>query len=271
MMVQGKFHPWMGLALAILAGAALLVLLLRTPEGGTTSPSPPVAGTGLPVPSVAQPAAKPPAAPGPVDTTARDMQEFQLRMRRTMLANHDWLTSPAARELFLAGHPREAAERNQIDLASRYEVGDRDAAATLYSLVANCKNSEATAARSGATEAYAGLAARLRERADQRTGLAKAKALAFVELLDESEALNDSKCRTIDRVDAAALLESVRRAATDGHVPSLASLGGATTPAKEDDKREKYLLSASLLGDSESQWRLAHLYRNHLSNPDNRG
>src|SRR6266850_2128601 len=88
----------------------------------------------------------------------------------------------------LAGHPREAAERNQLDLAARYEEGDRDAAATLYSLVANCKGSEVAAVRSGAAEGYASLAAQARESANQRSGLAKAKALAFIDLLDESEA-----------------------------------------------------------------------------------
>src|SRR5258705_9112999 len=271
MMVQGKFHPWMGLALAILAGAGLLVLLLRRPEDVGTRSSPPVAEIGQPVPSVVQSAAKPPAAPIPGDTTTREVQEFQRHMRRTMLANHAWLMSPAARELFLAGHPREAAERNQLDLAAQYEEGDRDAAATLYSLVANCKASAVAAARSGAADGYASLAAQARERANQRFGVSKAKALAFIDLLDESEALDDAKCRSVDRIDSAALLESVRRAGSDGHVPSLASLGGATTLASEDDKREKYLLSASLLGDAESQWRLASLYRNHLANPDNRG
>src|SRR5258705_2319807 len=174
MMVQGKFHPWMGLALAILAGAALLVLLLRRPEDSGTRSSPPVAEIGQPAPSVVQSAEKPPTAPIPGDTTAREVQQFQRRMRRTILANHAWLMTPAARELFLAGHPREAAERNQLDLAARYEEGDRDAAATLYSLVANCRDSEVAAARSGAAEGYASLAAQARERANQRFGLAKA-------------------------------------------------------------------------------------------------
>jgi hypothetical protein len=268
MMVQGKFHPWMGLTLAILAAAAVLVLFLREPiveRRSTPLTVPPNTETAPATPATAATAARPQP---PVDSYAAEAGDFRLHMRRTLLAGLKWLTSPAARELYLVGHPREAVDRNLIDLNAQATNGDRDAAAALYYLIGLCKDPEAAAAMAGSAQTHPNFAAEARKHGEQLAGAARAKALAFVPLFDEKQAALDQRCRNLDRVDAAAIEQSVRNAASDGHVPSLASLGQLAAHTPAEPAGERYLLSASLLGDPASQWWLAQIYMNRKSKSD---
>jgi hypothetical protein len=256
------------LTLAILAGTALLVFFLKDPRVDRAPVAPPLTAV-TEKPQAAPPTAVATGSTRPaVDAYAGEVETFRQHMRRTLLAGLPWLTSPAARELYLAGHPREAVDRNLLDLNVQATGGDQDAAATLYYFVGLCKDPEVAAAMSGSAAVYPNLASEARKHAERLSGAARAKALAFIPLFDEERAALDQKCRNLDQVDAASLEQSVRKAASDGHVPSLASLGQFAARMPADPAGERFLLSASLLGDPSSQWRLAQIYRSRKSQSD---
>ena len=114
MMAKGKFHPWLALTLAILAGAALFVLLLEQP--GREAASPPSASTELPEPATAAGSKLAGAAPVILHQTEISpelLEQFRRHLRSSMLRRYglDWMDASSGKELFLAGHTREAWRR----------------------------------------------------------------------------------------------------------------------------------------------------------------
>jgi len=277
MMAKGKFHPWLALTLAILAGAALLVLLLEQP--GREAASPPSASTESPEPATAAGSKLPgatPAIPHQAEISPELLGKFRRHLRGSMLRRYglDWMDASSGKELFLDGHIREAMAQAQRELARRTANGDRDAAALLLDLRLRCDDPQLLDTQRDLAERAPQNRQRLQAIADRLSPAARAKALVAIDVDAEQSELLTSYCQGPAPVDMTDLEEQVRRAASDGHTPSLEAMATIAAANNDAAARERYLLSASLLGDSKAQWRLAHLYRKRLAtnaSPDDRG
>ncbi len=143
MMVKGKLHPWLGLALAILAGAALLVFLLKDRteycgpgyrNGARQRRVRPVAASSR-LPNAPQPSS-------PIDPQA--LETFKRNLRRALLHRYrfDWMDASSGRDLFLAGHTQEAIAQAEKELRRRVASGDRDAAVRLFGMRSMCADQD---------------------------------------------------------------------------------------------------------------------------------
>jgi hypothetical protein len=261
--VQGKFHLWMALCIGILAGAAVVVLLMWPQDEGRTKPSVlPTSPAALPVPaspsvSTRSDTDRPSAAP------ADEVAALRTNMRRTLLhTRYPWVVSAAAREFFLQGRMRDAASANERDLAARVSTGDRDAAAVSLRLNDWCADPEFANLRLAALARAAQIDQSLHVNASALAPATRLAAQAAVDVSREEQSLLAVLCRSSAVRDTAALQSQVARAAADGDTPSLVALAQARV---EDSLRERYLLSAALLGDTEAQWMLAGLYGKRLA------
>ena len=261
--VQGKFHLWMALCIGILAGAAVIVLLLWPQDEGGTKPSePPTSPAALPVlasPLVSARSDADRRSATPVDEVAA----LRINMRRTLLhTRYPWVVSAAARDLFLQGRMRDAASANERDLAARVSTGDRDAAAVALRLGDWCADPEFANLRLAALARAAQIDQSLHVNASALAPATRLAAQAAVDVSREEQSLLAVLCRSGAVRDTAALQSQVARAGADGDTPSLVALAQAGV---EDSRRERYLLSAALLGNSEAQWMLAGLYGKRLA------
>ncbi len=261
--VQGKFHLWMALCIGILAGAAGVVLLLWPQEqDGAESPMPPTSPAASRVlestsPSAASDAGRKVAAP------AQAIAGLRTNMRRTLLqTRYPWLISSTARDLFLLGRMRDATAANDRDLAALTATGDRDAAARSLRLSDWCTEPEFANMRLAALARAAQIDQSLHVNAAALAPATRLAAQAAVDVAREEQSLLAVLCRGNAVRDVTALQSQVARAAAEGHTPSLVALAQAGV---EDSLRERYLLSAALLGDSEGQWILAGLYAKRLA------
>jgi len=270
--VQGKFHLWMALCIGILAGAVAVVLLLwPQDEGGTRQSNPSASPAALPAPtsaSVSTGSDTSRQSTAPADEVAA----LRTNMRRTLLhTRYPWVVSAAARDFFLHGKMRDAASANEGDLAARVSAGDRDAAAMSLRLSAWCADPEFANLRLAALARAAQIDQSLHVNASELTPASRLAAQAAVDVSREEQSLLAVLCRSSAVRDTAALQSQVARAAADGDTPSLVALAQTSV---EDSLRERYLLSAALLGNSEAQWLLAGLYGKRLAldpNGDDRG
>jgi TPR repeat protein len=256
--VQGKFHLWMALCIGILAGAAVVVLLMWPQDEGGTKPSvPPTSPAALPVP--ASPSVSPRSDTDRRSTTPADeVAALRTNMRRTLLhTRYPWVVSAPARERFLQGRMRDAASANERDLATRVSTGDRDAAAVSLRLNDWCADPEFANQRLAALARAVQIDQSLHVNASALAPTTRLAAQAAVDVSREEQSLLAVVCRSSAVRDTAALQSQVARAAADGDTPSLVALAQASV---EDSLRERYLLSAALLGDTEAQWMLAGLY-----------
>ena len=259
MMVKGKFHPWMGLLLAVLAVTALVVLMLRQPATQENK--------AMPVPAATPAASNALSAQGPPSSavgarggeiSAEELDRFRRNLRGLMLRiSYPWIVGARARELFLDGRLREAVEAGERELIARAGDGDRDAAATLLGLRSECDDPESLKSKQ-ATDQWAPVTASMRNIAIDLNPTTRAKAMAFMDLRADEAKVLPTVCPGLSQVDAVDLVEKVRQAAADGHARSLATLAAMT---QDQRLRERYLLSASLLSDAPAQLTLARQYQ----------
>lgn len=262
MMVQGKFHPWMGLALAIVAGAALLVLILK-PAGDAPAPPPAILTTQSPTSrhSEPAPAAAPASTPAPAALSAEALEKFRASRRRSALrASYDALViSPATLERFLAGRPRDAAKQALDDLRVRVAHDDRAAAAALFRTLVRCGDG------SGLRNDISAAEAEITATAARQAPPDRLRARAALDIAREQSEFDAALCEGGAPDNNPALMETVRNAASDGDTPSLVALATAAAQRHDEASEERYLLSASLLGDPDGQWQLARLYQKRLA------
>ena len=268
MMAQGKFHPWLALTLAILAGAATLVLVLRE-SGDEGAPSQSAKSEARkPVPAPAAPThddASAGAAPAAI--SPEELEKFRRHLLGATLHEYglEWMDAATGRELFLAGRIRDAMAQAERELARRIAGGDRDAAARLIGMREGCDDPELLDTQQDLNERAPQTRQRLLAVANRLSPAARAKALVAVDVEAKQAELVSSFCEGPSPVDVDDLEEKVRQAASDGHTLSLQVMASIAARKRDEAGRERYLLSASLLGASEAQWRLAGLYRERLT------
>jgi hypothetical protein len=259
MIVKGKFHRWMALALAIVAGALVFVLAVRWFGRSETPAAPPGVVTR---PQGALEPAQLPANPSPAASaatiaalSAEELDHFRRNLRSAFLraALDDMRLSPGGRASFIDGRLREALDANDGELSARAAGGDRDAAAALLRLRGNCRNPAWPNGLPLAADHPRDTvpAAGPRMPADLRTLI-----LAAIDLTAEEVAAVTAYCRGTGGSDARELEAQVRLAADDGHAPSLRALA---MNAPDDQTRERRLLSAAILGDVDAQLEVARL------------
>lgn len=259
----------MALGIGILAGASIVVLLLwpraaDEPRATAASVEP---ATRTHAQSPSTPAAT--VADRQQAATHETLAALRSNLRRALLRMHyPGLVSSAARGLFLEGRMRDASGANERELAARTSTGDREAAALSLRLSAACADQEFMTLRLGALARAAQIDQSLRVNATALALATRLAAQAEVDVAREEQALLAAWCRGNGARDPAALQTQVERAAADGHTPSLVALASSGV---DDNRRERYLLSASLLGDAEAQWVLAGLYGKRLALDPNSG
>jgi len=264
MMVQGKLHPWLGLTLAIIGGALLLVLLLK-PGGEAQAPTPVApAATQVNAPDATiAPAvqAKPTEAVSALSSA--EIEKFRATLRRANLAGRygRLAVSPAARALFLAGKTREAAGEAVRELRARIAHDDRDATAAFYQAMLACNAADPAAIRREFESGDVHIA----EKAPRQSPANRLRTEAALAVAREQMEFDEALCEGGAADNNAALLEKVRNAASDGDLPSLMALADAAHLRRDYDGEERRLLSAALLGDPDGQWQLALFYRNRWS------
>jgi hypothetical protein len=265
MMVKGKLHPWMSLALAIVAGAALLVFLLKDPRksaGPVTAAAPGVAESA-PLPRIT-----PANAPQPGTVMApQALEAFKRNLRRSLLHQFrfDWMDASTGRDLFLAGHTREAFAQAERELGRRVANGDRDAAVRLFGLRSGCNDPDFLDTQRDLVENASRTKSQVEALALKLPPAKRARAEAAIEIDAEAGEIVASFCREPAAMDNRELEDKVREAASDGHTPSLTALAAIAAWKRDDVARERYLLSASLLGDADAQVSLASVYRQRLA------
>jgi hypothetical protein len=256
MMAKGKFHPWVTLALAIVAGAVLFALAVRWL--GRSAP-PAVARADvrrLPPPAPVATSVVPSAAPEDDALTPPELEHFRRNMRSAFLrvAFDDRSMSAAARALYIEGQLRAGLEANDSELATRASKGDRDAAAALLRLRSNCRNPAWLGSLPLAADRSPESVPQAGPRMPPRT---RALVLAAIDLTAREVAAATAYCQTTGAADSSALEARVRSAAADGHAPSLLAIA---MQAADDPTRERHLLSAAILGDARAELELARLY-----------
>ena len=255
MMVKGKFHPWLALALAIIAGAMLFALAVRW-RGSSEPPAVTIRPPAAPEP-VRRPARTTmPPAPADEAVSAGELDRFRRNMRSAFLrvAFNDRAMSAAARTLFIEGALRAGLDTNDSELAARASKGDRDAAAALLRLRINCRNPAWLGSLPLASDRSRGSVPPVGPGMPPRT---HALALAAIDLTVEEVAAATAYCQATGNTDSSALESQIRSAAADGHAPSLLALA---LRAPDDATRERHLLSAAILGDAQAELELARLY-----------
>jgi hypothetical protein len=157
---------------------------------------------------------------------------------------------------------RDAAAVNERDLAARVSTGDREAAAVLLRLGDWCAEPEFANLRLAALARAAQIDQSLHVNAAALASGARLAAQAAVDVAREEQSFLAVLCRGSGVRDSAALQSQVARAASDGYTPSLVALAQSGV---DESRRERYLLSAALLGDTEAQWLLSGLYGKRLA------
>jgi hypothetical protein len=261
MMVKGKFHPWMVLLLAIVVGAAVFVLVLR--ESGVKEPQA-VAVSASTLPETPAAPTGPTASTTPAITngiSSEELDRFRKNLRRTLLGRRDaMMVSPAAKELFLNGRIREALALAERELAVRTANGDRDAAAMLLGFQHSCSDPVFLDLKKNLVEGEPQMRAQLQAKTSRLAPITRAKALVAIEVSRDLTEILAASCQGPAPMDMTDLEDKVRRAAADGHTSSLTALASVAAWNRDETSRERYLLSASLLGDSWAQLSLASLY-----------
>lgn len=265
MMVKGKLHPWMSLALAILAGAALLVFLLKDHKESVA----PVTATA---PAVTESAPlrriAPANAPQPGTAMApQALEAFKRNLRRSLLHQFrfDWMDASSGLDLFLAGRTQEAFAQAQKELRRRVASGDRDAAVRLFGMRSLCSDQEFLAMQRDLAENSSRMKSQVEALAIKLPPARQTMAFAAIDVDAQAGEIVASFCREAATPDDRDLEDKIRDAASDGHTPSLTALASIAAWKRDDVARERYLLSASLLGDADAQVSLASLYRQRLA------
>jgi hypothetical protein len=269
--VKGKFHPWMALTLAILAGASVLVLLLRKPGNEAPTNTPETSALLETKPARTSNSGNIPSVRARTDEISpEELDRFRKNLRRTLLrSRYSWIASSSAKDLFVAGRMREAVQQSERELVARTANGDRDAAVLLFGAWHGCSDQDLIDTQREVLEGATKLRAQLQAKTSRLTVATRARALAAIDVREEQTAILAAMCQGPAPTDMADLEEKVRRAASDGHTPSLEALASIAAWNRDDASRERYLLSASLLGDAEAQWRVAGLYGKRLATDPN--